>query len=70
MTEDSSAEFLTAREVCRVLRLSKDTIYRAIHSGEIPSVRIGEQFRGSRRALEALADGVPPKTDVEGEVVL
>ena len=70
MTEDSSAEFLTAREVCRVLRLSKDTIYRAIHSGEIPSVRIGEQFRVSRRAFEALADGVPPKTDVEGEVVL
>lgn len=47
-------EFLTVLEAADLLRISKDVAYAAVHSGEIPSVRIGKQFRIPRKALSAL----------------
>ena len=41
----SGAELLTVAEVSTMLRVSKMTIYRMVHSGEIPHVRVGRSFR-------------------------
>ena len=36
---------LTAGEAARILRLSKDRVYRLAKAGEIPSVRVGRSVR-------------------------
>ncbi|GAA5156664.1 hypothetical protein GCM10023321_32880 [Pseudonocardia eucalypti] len=41
----SGAELLTVAEVSNTLRVSKMTIYRMVHAGEIPHVRVGRSFR-------------------------
>ncbi len=43
--------FLTVSEVARELRVSKMTIYRLIHAGELRAVQIGKVFRVPGRAL-------------------
>lgn len=37
--------FLTVAEVASIMRVSKMTVYRMIHSGELPAVRVGRSFR-------------------------
>jgi excisionase family DNA binding protein len=41
----TGAELLTVAEVSRMLRVSKMTIYRMVHSGELTHVRVGRSFR-------------------------
>ena len=41
----SEAKFLTVAEVATVMRVSKMTVYRLVHSGELPAVRVGRSFR-------------------------
>ncbi len=41
-------EFLTVEEVAAEVRVSKMTVYRMIHSGELRAVRIGRSFRVRR----------------------
>ena len=38
-------QFLTADEVAQAARVSKMTVYRLIHSGELAAVRVGKSFR-------------------------
>lgn len=38
-------KFLTIAEVASVMRVSKMTVYRLVHSGELPAVRVGRSFR-------------------------
>ena len=40
----SNARFLTVAEVADVMRVAKMTIYRLVHSGEMPAVRFGPSF--------------------------
>jgi excisionase family DNA binding protein len=44
-TNFSNAHFMTVAEVAEVLRVSKMTVYRLVHSGEMPAVRFGRSFR-------------------------
>jgi excisionase family DNA binding protein len=46
-------EFLKVAEVAARVRTSKMTIYRLIHSGELPAVRIGRSFRVPAAAVDA-----------------
>ena len=39
--------FLTVAEVASLMRVSKMTVYRLVHSGELPAVRVGRSFRVS-----------------------
>lgn len=39
------AQFLTVAEVASLMRVSKMTVYRLVHSGELPAVRVGRSFR-------------------------
>jgi excisionase family DNA binding protein len=41
----SEVTFLTVAEVAKVMRVSKMTVYRLVHSGELPAVRFGRSFR-------------------------
>jgi excisionase family DNA binding protein len=41
----SGVKFLTVAEVAAVMRVSKMTVYRLVHSGELPAVRVGRSFR-------------------------
>ncbi len=43
----SDPKFLTIAEVAGMVRVSKMTVYRLVHSGELPAVRVGRSFRVS-----------------------
>jgi excisionase family DNA binding protein len=37
--------FLTVAEVASIMSLSKLTVYRLVHSGHLPAIRVGRSFR-------------------------
>ena len=41
----SDTKFLTIAEVAAMMRVSKMTVYRLVHNGELPAVRVGRSFR-------------------------
>ena len=41
----SDMKFLTVAEVASTMRVSKMTVYRLVHGGELPAVRVGRSFR-------------------------
>ncbi len=43
--EISDAKFLTVAEVASMMRVSKMTVYRLVHGGELAAVRVGRSFR-------------------------
>jgi excisionase family DNA binding protein len=45
-------QFLTVAEVAAMMRVSKMTVYRLVHGGELPAARVGRSFRVPRRAVE------------------
>jgi excisionase family DNA binding protein len=47
MSHERFAEvrFLTVAEVASIMRVSKMTVYRMVHGGELPAVRVGRSFR-------------------------
>lgn len=54
MSQDPGrARYLTVIEVAEVMRVSKMTVYRLLHSGELPGVRVGRSFRVPEDALAA-----------------
>ncbi|WP_243790249.1 helix-turn-helix domain-containing protein [Saccharopolyspora gloriosae] len=38
-------QFLTVAEVARLMRVSKMTVYRLVHAGDLPAARVGRSFR-------------------------
>ena len=48
----SEIRFLTVAEVAELMRVSRMTVYRLVHGGELPAARVGRSFRVSRRAVE------------------
>ncbi len=47
----SEVRFLTVAEVAAVMRVSKMTVYRLVHGGELPAVRVGRSFRVPEQAV-------------------
>lgn len=43
--------FFTVAEVAEVMRVSRMTVYRLVHSGDLPAVRVGRSFRVPQRAV-------------------
>ncbi|MPY84739.1 MAG: helix-turn-helix domain-containing protein [Actinophytocola sp.] len=54
-SDDASAaaqvQFLTVAEVASLMRVSKMTVYRLVHSGELPALRVGKSFRVPEKAV-------------------
>ncbi|NMO03888.1 helix-turn-helix domain-containing protein [Gordonia sp. TBRC 11910] len=47
----NGTQFLTVAEVASLMRVSKMTVYRLVHSGELPAVRVGRSFRVHAKAV-------------------
>ncbi|MCW4354971.1 helix-turn-helix domain-containing protein [Hoyosella sp. YIM 151337] len=47
-----SAKFLTVAEVAAMMRVSKMTVYRLVHGGDLPAVRVGRSFRVQAQAVD------------------
>jgi excisionase family DNA binding protein len=57
-----AVSFLTVAEVAAIMRVSKMTVYRLVHNGEMAAVRVGRSFRVPEPAVrDYLADA---RTDV------
>ncbi|EMD29040.1 helix-turn-helix domain-containing protein [Amycolatopsis oliviviridis] len=50
-------QFLTVAEVATLMRVSKMTVYRLVHSGELPAVRVGKSFRVPEKAVHEYLQG-------------
>lgn len=48
----SGAKFLTIAEVASMMRVSKMTVYRLVHGGDLPAARVGRSFRVPRTAVD------------------
>ena len=44
-TPGENSSFLTIAEVAAMMRVSKMTVYRLVHGGDLPAVRVGRSFR-------------------------
>ena len=49
----SDVTFLTVAEVASLMRVSKMSVYRLIHNGELEAVRFGRSFRVPETAVNA-----------------
>jgi excisionase family DNA binding protein len=49
----SDMRFLTVAEVAEMMRVSNMTVYRLVHSGELPAIRFGRSFRIPESAVAA-----------------
>jgi excisionase family DNA binding protein len=47
----AAVAFLTVAEVASLMRVSKMTVYRLVHGGELSAVRVGRSFRVPERAV-------------------
>mgnify|MGYP000907657031 FL=1 len=54
MAELPDVRFLTVAEVAELMRVSKMTVYRLVHAGELPAVRFGRSYRVPESAVTAL----------------
>ncbi len=58
MAQPPAPRFLTVAEVAEMARVSKMTVYRMVHSGELPAVRVGKSFRVPYDEVEKLLGDV------------
>ncbi|MFT3860417.1 helix-turn-helix domain-containing protein [Micropruina sp.] len=49
----SAVNLLKVTEVAAMLRVSRMSVYRLIHAGELEAVRFGRSFRVPARAVDA-----------------
>ena len=49
----SDVRFLTVAEVAEMMRVSNMTVYRLVHSGDLPAVRFGRSFRIPESAVQS-----------------
>ncbi len=47
----AEVRFLTVAEVASIMRVSKMTVYRLVHGGDLPAVRVGRSFRVPEHAV-------------------
>lgn len=47
----TDVRFLTVAEVAALMRVSRMTVYRLVHGGVLPAVRVGRSFRVPERAV-------------------
>lgn len=53
MPDVQDARFLTVAEVAELMRVSKMTVYRLVHAGELPAIRFGRSYRVPESAVAA-----------------
>lgn len=48
-------EYLKPTEVAAIMNVDRKTVYKAIHSGELPAIRVGRLLKVHRSDINALA---------------
>lgn len=56
MANEEKGKFLTVAEVADIMRVSKMTVYRLVHAGDLPAVRVGRSFRVNETAVTEYLD--------------
>lgn len=56
MAENSAPRFLTVAEVAEMCRVSRMTVYRWVHAGDLPAVRFGKSFRVPQAAAQEFVE--------------
>lgn len=51
MSNVTGVRFLTVAEVAAALRVSRMTVYRLVHSGELAAVQVGRSYRVPESAV-------------------
>lgn len=51
MPEVPDVRFLTVAEVAELMRVSKMTVYRLVHAGDLPAIRFGRSYRVPESAV-------------------
>lgn len=57
-TPVSNRMYVTVAEIASLLRVSKMTIYRLVHSGELKGVPVGRSIRVHRSVLKDYLEGL------------
>ena len=52
MEEKSKDEFYTVNELVVMLKVSRETIFNYLHSGELQATKIGNKIRVNKEALD------------------
>ncbi|OUO83626.1 hypothetical protein B5F44_15265 [Gordonibacter urolithinfaciens] len=60
MGGESAPAWLGVSDVQRYLGISRPLVYRLIHEGTIPSIRLGRAIRVSRTALDRALESLDP----------
>jgi len=54
--EDARLNLVTVAEVAERLSVSRMTVYRLVHSGELPALRVGRSYRVPKAAVDAIVE--------------
>ncbi|CMQ59184.1 cell division/environmental response transcriptional regulator [Mycobacterium tuberculosis] len=54
--QQAKTQLLTVAEVAALMRVSKMTVYRLVHNGELPAVRVGRSFRVHAKAVHDMLE--------------
>lgn len=52
----ADAQYMTVNEVAEMMRVSRMTVYRMIHGGELPAVRFGRSYRVPESAVRQVLE--------------
>ncbi|GAA4475788.1 hypothetical protein GCM10023190_11950 [Enteractinococcus fodinae] len=61
----AEAKFMTVTEVADMMRVSRMTVYRMIHSGDLPAVRFGRSYRVPQEAVQAIVTDTDAATGTD-----
>lgn len=48
----SEVAFMTVAEVAKAMRVSKMTVYRLVHAGDLAAVRVGRSYRVPKHVVD------------------
>ena len=57
-------KFLTTLEVATILRVSKQTVYRLVHAGDLEAIQVGRSFRIPEHAIKVRASEAPTTANI------
>lgn len=61
----ANAKFMTVTEVASMMRVSRMTVYRMIHAGDLPAVRFGRSYRVPSEAVQAIVSDTDAATGTD-----
>lgn len=61
----ADAKFMTVTEVAGMMRVSRMTVYRMIHAGDLPAVRFGRSYRVPQEAVQAIISDTDAATGTD-----